>query len=193
MNKFARNVAITFGLISTVAVAGQINKFFDNSVNYPPLNTGYLWTRGLNTIDPPVGSTANVLASVMENVTNGAKGLFAWNIYTQTTTDQDGGDTVGLYSRMHINGTNNWNAAFHAEQFQHNSSSNGTSIGFNTEAYNEESFGDTPTNTVIGFDAHAKTGGLDTAFLVQQVDGGGQGGGQNNGWKTGLALNGTTI
>lgn len=149
---------------------------FDDPIAPPPLNTPTMWARGVGPATCP-GCTGNILALIWDTHATATPSLYPWPLYVQLTTDQLGGDAVGVYSRLYQDQTKGWAAAFHAEPFARHLGN--TLIGYNAELHEQAA------SRSIGINLHMKEGRGDQAINIMTDPGAS--------WQTGIALNGTGI
>jgi hypothetical protein len=188
-------IVVLLGLLVSSAVLAEI-KSYDASVPVPPLNTPLLYTRGLSA-HGNVGSTANVMALVMDVNAERENSYFAWPLYVQLTTNQKGGDATVFNGRGYQNSVGGWMASSHSELIQDGRDNVG--IGVNAEISKL-----TPSGRAIGFNVQATNGynkdernlWSSEAINIQAQEGSGWVTGINfdtRSIKTGIALNGNSI
>jgi hypothetical protein len=188
-------ITVLLGLLLSSAVLAE-SKSYDASVPIPPLNTSILYTRGLSA-HGNVGSTANVMALVMDVDAERENSYFAWPLYVQLTTNQKGGDATVFNGRGYQNSVGGWMASSHSELIQDGSDNVG--IGVNAEISKL-----TPSGRAIGFNVQATNGynkdernlWSTEAINIQAQNGSGWVTGINfdtRSIKTGIALSGNSI
>ena len=159
--------------MSSASMADWIT--FDDPITTPPLDTPIMYGRGIGARDCP-GCTGNILSLIWETHAAKQSSIYPWPLYVQLTTDQTGGDAVGIYSRLTHTGKG-WAAGFHSEPFS--GGIGNTMIGYNAELH------ELKAGRSIGINLHMKEGAGDEAINVMSDPG--------SGWKTGLSLNGNSI
>lgn len=177
-----RRVVLTSVVIAASFFTGAYGELlsFDRSFPLPPLNSPFVYTRGLGA-HPTKGDTANILALVMDVDSPKAESYHAWPLYVQLTTNQTGGDAAVINARGYQWSEKGWLASLHSELIQEGERNVGAGINTEISKLNE-------TGRAIGVNIQATHGygfvqrGVkgDEAINIQSQPG--------SGWKTGINL-----